>query len=355
MNYTKINQVQIDSSQAVPSSGSSPRSLIDQMKEIGVPGDLQIKLSEQLARVTPEVPNEILSKYAEWILRLPWEKRTTDVLEIQKAAEVLEKEHYGLTDLKRRVLEYISVLMLQRQQKTMQAIHSPILFFVGLAGTGKTTFAKSVATALGREFVRIPFGGLSSVYDLRGLSKVSPQAEPGLIIKALVQCKSKNPVILLDELDRVTPEARAGIMGVLIELLDPEQNAHFTDHYIDYPFDLSEVIFIATANNSTTISTAVLDRLEVIQMPSYNDEEKITIGKKFLLPNLLQNSGLAPNTVTVSDDVWTAIARASGYDPGIRSVERKVEAIVRKAAFKIVSGQGKTFAINEGNMKEWTQ
>ncbi len=350
MNYTNINIPVPSSLPAGRQGGGSP---LEQLKAVGVPGDLFTKLSDQLARVTPDRPNEILSKYVEWIVRLPWEKRTTDTLEINKAAEVLEKEHYGLTDLKHRVLEYISVLMLQRQQKTMSPIHSPILFFVGLAGTGKTTFAKSVATALGREFVRIPFGGLSSVYDLRGLSKTAPQAEPGLIMKALVQCKSKNPVILLDELDRVTPEARAGIMGVLIELLDPEQNAHFTDHYIDYPFDLSEVIFIATANNSTTISTAVLDRLEVIQMPSYSDEEKITIGKKFLLPNLLQNSGLALLAVTVSDDVWTAIARASGYDPGIRSVERKVEAIVRKAAFKIVSGQGKSFAINEGNMKEW--
>lgn len=353
MNYTKIDQFEFNEKIQKSPATSSVSSLLDQMKQVGVPGDLLAKLSDQLARVTLDRPNEILSKHVEWIVRLPWEKRTADTLEINKAADVLEKEHYGLIELKHRVLEYISVLMLQRQQKTIQMIHSPILFFVGLAGTGKTTFAKSVATALGREFVRIPFGGLSSVYDLRGLSKVTPQAEPGLIMKALVQCKSKNPVILLDELDRVTPEARAGIMGVLIELLDPEQNAHFMDHYIDYPFDLSEVIFIATANNSITISTAVLDRLEVIQMPSYSDEEKITIGKKFLLPNLLQNSGLALSVVTVSDDVWTAIARASGYDPGIRSVERKVEAIVRKAAFKIVSGQGKSFAVNEGNMKEW--
>ena len=142
-------------------------------------------------------------------------------------------------------------------------------------GTGKTTFAQSVAEALGRKFVRIPFGGLSSALDLRGQSKTTPESEPGMVIRAIRQSGVKNPVILLDELDRITTESRASIMGVLIELLDPEQNAHFTDYFIDYPFDLSQVLFIATANNTNDISTAVMDRLEVIQMPSYTDEEKM--------------------------------------------------------------------------------
>ncbi len=341
MNYTSIGKF------------GNLETVEQRLTSAGVPTDLHEKISENLNNARSDVQADTLHKYVEWVARLPWEARTNDILDIKKAAELLDKQHYGLVDIKKRVLEYLSVLILQKQHKQASSLHAPILFFVGLAGTGKTSFAKAVALALGREFARIPFGGLSSVYDLRGLSKVSPEAEPGLIIKALTQVKSKNPVILLDELDRVTPESRAGIMGVLIELLDPEQNAHFTDHYIDYPFDLSEVIFIATANNSTAISTAVLDRLEVIQMPSYTDEEKIVIGKNFLLPRLLADSGLTPEAVKVDEAVWKAIARASGYDPGIRSVERKVEAIVRKAAFKTVSNEGTTFAVNEGNMTEW--
>lgn len=341
MNYTAIGK-----------SGNN-ENIEERLKNARVPTDLHEKITENLARIRSDAQSDTLFKYIEWVTSLPWNARTEDLLDIKKAAEILDQHHFGLVDIKRRVLEYLSVLILQKQHKQASSLHAPILFFVGLAGTGKTSFAKAVAAALGREFARIPFGGLSSVYDLRGLSKVSPEAEPGLIIKALANVKSKNPVILLDELDRVTPESRGGIMGVLIELLDPEQNAHFTDHYIDYPFDLSEVIFIATANNSTAISTAVLDRLEVIQMPSYTDDEKIAIGKNFLLPRLLADSGLTAESVKVDDAVWKAIARASGYDPGIRSVERKVEAIVRKAAFKTVSNAGTSFVVNEGNMGEW--
>jgi ATP-dependent Lon protease len=212
-----------------------------------------------------------------------------------------------------------------------------------------------VAQALGRKFARIPFGGLSSALDLRGLSKVQPEAEPGLIIKALRRVGSKNPVILLDELDRITPESRGSIMGVLLELLDPEQNSGFTDHYIDFPFDLSQAIFVATANNTNNIATAVMDRMEVIQLPSYNDDEKITIAKKFILPRLEAEVGLNPNTVVIDDAVWKHIARLSGYDPGIRSVERRVEAIIRKIAFRVVHRGEAQFTINEGNMKEYLE
>lgn len=243
---------------------------------------------------------------------------------------------------------------MQKRQGTTR-FRAPILFFVGLAGTGKTTFAKSIAETLGREFIRVPFGGLASALDLRGLSKVQPEAEPGQIIKALRRVNTKNPVILLDELDRITPSAHGEIMGVLIELLDPEQNNHFVDHYIDYPFDLSQVIFVATANNTQTISTAVMDRLEVIQMPSYKDEEKIAIGKNYVLPRLIKDSGIKPDALTIDDEVWKHIARLSGFDPGIRSIERKVESIVRTAAFKMVGGQGETFAITMTNLKEFME
>ncbi len=174
-----------------------------------------------------------------------------------------------------------------------------------------------------------------------------------MIIRALRRAGTRNPVILLDELDRITPESRAAIMGVLIELLDLGQNQNFTDYFIDYPFDLSEVLFIATANNTNTISTAVMDRLEVIQMPSYTDEEKIAIAKNFVLPRLLRDVGLTSQQVVIDDAMWTKIARPLGFDAGIRTLERTVEGIVRKAAYKIVSGQGTQFIINEHNMKEF--
>ncbi|GIW64187.1 MAG: hypothetical protein KatS3mg092_0120 [Patescibacteria group bacterium] len=201
--------------------------------------------------------------------------------------------------------------------------------------------------------VRIPFGGLSSALDLRGQAKTSTEAEPGMIIKALRRAQVKNPVILLDELDRVTPEARAAIMGVLIELLDPGQNSNFTDYFIDYPFDLSQVLFVATANNTNNISTAVMDRLEVINMPSYTDEEKIAIAKNYVFPRYVKEVGLSPENIKIDDNLWPKLTRPLGFDAGIRSLERTIEGVVRKVALKIVSGQGTTFVINEANVKEY--
>jgi len=219
-----------------------------------------------------------VANYIDWITNLPWDKRSDDNLDINHAKEILEKHHYGLHEIKDRILEYLSVMKLNIEQAKKENTSShnfmraPILFFVGLVGTGKTTIAKSIAEAMGRQFVRIPFGGMGSALDLRGQSRVHPDAEVGQVIKALRRAQTHNPVILLDELDRVSEGARADIMGVLVELLDPEQNAAFIDHYIDYPFNLSEVLFIATANNTGNISTAVMDRLEPIQMPSYSDD-----------------------------------------------------------------------------------
>jgi ATP-dependent Lon protease len=265
----------------------------------------------------------------------------------------LEQNHFGLEKIKQRIIEFISVLILQKKSPTANLFHAPNLFFVGLAGTGKTTFAKSVAEALGRKFIRIPFGGLSSALDLRGQSKTSPEAEPGMIIRALRRAGAINPIILLDELDRITPESRAAIMGVLIELLDPGQNNNFTDYFIDYPIDLSQVLFIATANNTNNISTAVMDRLEVIQMPSYTDEEKIAIAKNYVFPHYVKQVGLLPGTIQIDDAVWMKITRPLGFDSGIRSLERTVEGIARKVAYKMVKGEGTSFIINETNIKEY--
>lgn len=325
-----------------------------------LPTDLHDKAAQQIDRIKLTLKYggnfaqfDIVEKYIDWITNLPWNAKTEDILDIAKAKEVLDKNHYGLEKIKSRVLEYLSILILQKKNAKAETFHAPSLFFVGLVGTGKTTFAISLAEALGRKFVRIPFGGLSSALDLRGQSKTSPEAEPGMIIRGLRRAGSRNPVILLDELDRVTPEARASIMGVLVELLDPGQNHAFTDYFIDYPFNLSECIFVATANNTTNIATAVMDRLEVIQMPSYSDDEKIHIAKNYVLPKFLKSSGLPPNSLQIDDKVWGQIARPLGFDAGIRSLERTIEGVVRKAAYKMVSGQGTTFVINEQNVKDF--
>ncbi len=294
---------------------------------------------------------ESLNRYTDWVVSLPWNEKTEDILDLNHARQVLDRSHYGLLEIKERILEYLAVLTLRSQEQSIS--RAPILCFIGLVGTGKTTLAYSISQALGRKFARIPFGGLGDPLQLRGQSRVYPDSEPGQIIKALRLAKAKNPVILLDEIDRVVEHNRADVMGVLVELLDPEQNKAFTDHFIDYPFDLSEVLFIATANNTTNIATAVLDRLEPIQMPSYTDEEKIVIGRDYILPKAIRESGLPPGAVTVANDVWPKIVRPLGFDAGMRSLERTIQAICRKAAKLKVEGKGEHFEITAGNLKEF--
>lgn len=331
-----------------------------QLNQANLPSNLHDKALSQIERINLAIKYggnfsqlDITAKFIDWITALPWEKKTEDILDIKRVKEVLDKNHFGLEKIKTRILEYLSVLVVQKQKSQTTIFHAPTLFFVGLVGTGKTTLSISIAEALGRKFIRIPFGGLSSAYDLRGQSKTHPEAEPGMIIRALRRAGSKNPVILLDELDRITPESKASIMGVLVELLDPGQNTNFTDYFIDYPFDLSEVLFIATANNTNAISTAVMDRLEPVQMPSYTDDEKISIAKNYVFPRFLKESGLTTDNLKIEDGVWPKITRPLGFDAGMRTLERTVEGIVRKVAFKMVQGQGQSFVVNENNIKEF--
>lgn len=340
---------------------SEIQKLVTKLQSAQLPADLMEKAKEQIERIALALRYggnlsqlDVTEKYIDWIISLPWYTKTEDALDMNATKQMMDKNHYGLEKVKTRILEYLSILKLQKEQLHQTVFHSRPLFFVGLAGTGKTTFAKSIAESLGRKLIRIPFGGLSSAQDLRGQSKTSPESQPGVIIKALKDAQVKNPVILLDELDRIAPESRASIMGVLLELLDPGQNSHFTDYFIDYPFDLSEVLFVATANNTTNVATAVLDRLELVQMPSYDDEEKIYIGKNFIFPKYLASTGLTPQQVIVEEKVWPLLVRPLGYEPGIRSLERLVEQIIRKVAYKIVSGQGTSFTVNETNMREYT-
>ena len=338
-------------------------SLSTAIKSAGIPEELRSEIVlrlEQLKglRDSPTFLPEFdrLNKYIDWILALPWNVRTEDMLDLNHAREVLDKNHYGLNEIKDRILEYMSVMRLKQDKGEGEDIlRAPILCFVGLVGTGKTTIASSIAEAMGRNFARIPFGGMGDPLDLRGQSRMHPEAEPGKIIKALRSTKSKNCVILLDEIDRVTDEGRSSIMGVLVELLDPEQNRSFSDHYLDYPFDLSEVMFIATANNTHSISTAVLDRLEPIQMPSYSDQEKITIGKQYMLPKIIRQSGISKEALVIDDTVWPQIVRPLGYDAGMRTLERTIQGIVRRVAKDMVEGKVQTLKVTTENVKEFLQ
>jgi len=346
--------------------------------EKSIPPDLEARLVSQLEEIervehdiAARVHIEQMLRYIDWIANLPWNERTEDILDLPKATDILEKHHYGLRPVKDRILEYLAVLKLNSERwreereagniseantsQGMLARRAPILCLVGLVGTGKTTLAKSIAEAMGRRFVRIPFGGMSDALELRGQARVRPDAEIGMIMKGLRFAGSKNPVILLDEIDRVAEHARGDIMGVLVELLDPEQNAAFTDHFVDFPFDLSEVLFVATANNTTNIATAVLDRLEPIQMPSYSDEEKTTIAKSYVLPQLMKESGLTSDNLSIEDSIWPKLVRPLGYDAGIRSLERTMNSLCRKVARMIVEGKGNTYRITPENIKEFIQ
>lgn len=334
------------------------KKLADKLTKTKLPPELKDKASEMIERLTlmTELGSynneyERVAQYITWITSLPWDKESQDHLDLKSAKDILDKHHYGMQPVKDKVLEYLSVLSLTRGKREVS--RAPILCLVGLVGTGKTTFGPSLSEAMQRQYVRIPFGGLGSARDLRGMSRLHPDAEPGLVIKALRQAGTNNPIFLLDEIDRVTAAARADIMGVLVELLDPEQNYRFTDHYLDYPVNLQNVLFIATANNTRNIATAVLDRLEVIQMPSYTDEEKITIGKDYILPHTLTESGLSTDNLTIDDDVWQKIVRPLGYDAGIRTLERTIKGICQKIARIIVEGGSKHFHLKLENIKSY--
>ncbi len=307
---------------------------------------------------------ETIANYIDWVVALPWNKRTEDNLDLEKAKNVLDNSHYGMGKVKNRILEYISVLNLteERREGKMQintgplaSTRSAVICFLGLPGTGKTSIAYSIAKALDREFIRIAMGGMGDSNQLRGEPRSIPAAEPGLVIKGLRQAESRNPVILLDEIDRVAEKAQAGITGVLLELLDPEQNNAFTDHYINFPFNLSEVLFLITCNSTRNIANAVLDRLEVIEMPPYDDAEKKIIAKDYLLPRALETCGLEKNQVEIEENLWQQIIRPLGYDAGIRTLDRTINTICRRVARKAVeSGNGgEVFKVTEENVKEF--
>lgn len=346
---------------ATSNISSDLKVLEERIKKASLPEELSEKITERLGQLAKIVSSpsflpefDSMERYVDWVTALPWNSKTKDVLDLEFAKKVLDQHHYGLTEIKDRVLEYLSVMKLKEQKgETGDVYRAPILCFVGLVGTGKTTIAYSIAEALGRKIARIPFGGMGDPLDLRGQSRMHPEAEPGKIIKALRATGSRNPVILLDEIDRVTDAGRASIMGVLVELLDPGQNYAFTDHYIDFPFNLSEALFIATANNTTNIATAVLDRLEPIMMPSYSDEEKTQIAKSYVLPKALKDAGIPEGALVIDESVWPNVVRPLGYDAGIRTLERTIAGIVRKTARQLVEGKVQSVKLAPDNVKEY--
>jgi len=346
---------------------SQIQKLDDKIKSVSLPQELQEKVVAMVDRLrligndsSFFIELDSTSRYIDWVTNLPWDKKSEDILNLTHAKEVLDKNHFGLTDVKNNILEYLAIMIMKANKNKDEASNfarAPIISLVGLAGVGKTSIAYSIAEALGRKIERVPFGGMGSATQLRGKTRLFADSEPGLIIKVLKHAGTNNPVILLDEIDRVSEDARADIMGVLIELLDPEQNSSFTDHFIDYPVNLSNVLFIATSNNTKDISTAVLDRLEIIQMPSYSDVEKTTIGKQFIFPKALAVSGMTSSNLVIADEVWEDfIIRPLGYDPGLRSLQRVLNGVVRKVAYNMLTGllpQDKQFILNMQNIKQY--
>ncbi len=326
----------------------------------GIPQDLRDRIDGMLQRLERmaklghyEAEFDVLSRYIETITSIPWKAETEDKLEISNLRALLDKNHYGMQDVKERIVEYASSVILLQQRGKNALARTPILLLVGLQGVGKTTLAISLAEALGRKFVRIAMGGIGNTLELRGRSKALPEAEPGQIVKALIKAKVKNPLILLDEIEKAAGEQslRMDIMAILLEILDPNQNTAFRDHYIDYPVNLSDVMFICSANNTGTLSAALMDRMELIKMPSYSDAEKIAIARDYLLPKIFENSGLNPDELIIDPLLWPGIVRPFGYDSGIRSLGRTLESICRKVAKEIVEGKTNQVVLTSENLK----
>lgn len=313
-----------------------PQEAIDKVKkEIG-----------RMQKMSPTSPESAVSRsYIEWILDLPWKKNTEDNKDIARAREILDADHYGLEKVKQRILEYLSVLQLTNTLK------GPILCFVGPPGVGKTSIVKSIASTLDRKFVSMSLGGVRDEAELRGHRRTYIGAIPGRIIYHMKQVGSSNPVFLLDEIDKVSSDQRGDPASVLLEILDPEQNFQFRDHYLELPYDLSKVLFITTANTLDTIPAPLLDRMEIIELSGYTEEEKAEIGKRYLLPKQQEFNGLKDAKINIDDETMRHIISAYTRESGVRSLEREMAAVCRKIAHKIVSESGQEKA-KQGKSKK---
>ncbi|MFQ6036490.1 MAG: endopeptidase La, partial [Sedimentisphaerales bacterium] len=285
---------------------------------------------DRLSKIPPASPEyTVIRTYLDWVCELPWSVQTEDRLDINQAERILNRDHYDLTKVKKRILEFLAVRKLNPTGK------SPILCFVGPPGVGKTSLGKSIARAMGRKFIRISLGGMRDEADIRGHRRTYIGALPGRILQELRKCRSRNPVFMLDELDKIGADFRGDPAAALLEVLDPEQNFSFTDHYLDQPFDLSTVMFIGTANYTEPVPPALRDRMEVIELPGYTESEKLNIAKKYLVPRQLKEHGLKNNRLAIKDEAILAIIRSYTREAGVRNLERNIAAICRAVATDI--------------------
>ncbi|HEU6447637.1 MAG TPA: endopeptidase La [Verrucomicrobiae bacterium] len=348
----QMRVIQRELGESDPSS-NEVKSLREKVDQAVLPPEVRKAAEQELDRLqqTPPAAAEygISRNYLDWILALPWEKSTDDKLDIKGAEKILDEQHFGLKKVKDRLLEFIAVI------KRRKEIKGPILCLVGPPGVGKTSLGMSVADALGRKFARIALGGMRDEAEIRGHRRTYVGAMPGRIIQTLRRVESRNPVILLDELDKVGADFRGDPAAALLEVLDPAQNHTFTDHYLDLPFDLSRVLFIATANWLEPIHPALRDRLEVIELPSYTETEKLEIAKRYLVPRQIEEHGLTKSDVKFPDATLRKLIREYTREAGVRQLEREIAALVRKAARKIVSRNGAavTIKIEAGELENY--
>jgi ATP-dependent Lon protease len=319
--------------------------------ELGLPGEVEEKALREVERLEKMPPMAaeavVVRTYLEWLLALPWTFHTDDQLDLNRAERILDEDHYGLEKVKERIVEYLAIRQL------VQKMRGPILCLVGPPGVGKTSLARSVARALDRRFVRISLGGVRDEAEIRGHRRTYVGALPGRIIQGMRTAGSKNPVFLMDEIDKLSSDFRGDPASALLEVLDPEQNSAFSDHYIEIPFDLSHVMFITTANTVHSIPRPLLDRMEVIHLPGYTEEEKVEIARQFLVPKQLKEHGLTPRQLSLGRGSLEHIIRYYTREAGVRNLEREIAAICRKTARDVVKGKRKRVRVSPTSLQSF--